>query len=469
MNIEEKINEIVDRVLNEELSKRIEDTIEMVTEAEDRDEFDGRKSKVVGVYSNIKKQRMEEGVCESCGKEICECGSEMAEEEVEEGNAFSAARAEAIKKGEDSFEVDGKTYPVEGEEDELNEDWDDAFLSIGDMGWHNRQDKKYDGDFDFDYDEEDIDSYDDLMSMFGDKQRWFEPEGTNTLSIRDNGRGMFDMYKEKYGQPFKLRKRRPMGEEAKPDFLDLDKDGDKKEPMKKAAKDAKNESTKKVVTLSESEMIELIQRLVMEQKEAIGMKETEKTLKDSKKVNDEAMKEVNKKMADYVKPGSNEKYDAEPTDFPKGNGEMGEEDKMMYHASDAVEEYIDQIARSGGQENLEYDAIKPDEEWIEMNIMGDSKTGNSQEYANAVKTDANEKVNDRRKKNWLAQLKKQSYNKAVQPVEDVAGRKKSDKPAMSPDEVMSAIAEGTDTKKSKKINEDIERIKGMFGYNQKTQ
>lgn len=33
-------------------------------------------------------------------------------------------------------------------------------------------------------------------------------------------------------------------EEAKPDFLDLDKDGDKKEPMKKAAKDAekKNEA-----------------------------------------------------------------------------------------------------------------------------------------------------------------------------------------------------------------------------------
>ena len=174
-------------------------------------------------------------------------------------------------------------------------------------------------------------------------------------------------------------------------------------------------------------------------------------------------------MADYVKSGSNEKYNAEPTEFPKGNNKMGDEEKMMYHASDAVEEYIDQIARSGGQENLEYDAIKPDEEWIEMNIMGDSKTGNSQEYANAVKTDANEKVNDRRKKNWLAQLKKQSYNKAVQPVEDVAGRKKSDKPAMSPDEVMSAISEGTNEKKTKRVNEDIQRIKGMFGYNQKTQ
>ena len=31
-------------------------------------------------------------------------------------------------------------------------------------------------------------------------------------------------------------------EAAKPDFLDLDKDGDKKEPMKQAAKDAKGDS-----------------------------------------------------------------------------------------------------------------------------------------------------------------------------------------------------------------------------------
>ena len=35
------------------------------------------------------------------------------------------------------------------------------------------------------------------------------------------------------------------GKKAKPDFLDVDKDGDKKEPMKKAAKDAKEETGKK--------------------------------------------------------------------------------------------------------------------------------------------------------------------------------------------------------------------------------
>ena len=339
MNIEDTINKIVDKILNEELSKKIDGAVETISEEmgkmpEDRSEFDGRDSEVVGVDSDIKKQRMEE---------------EMDEEEMEEGNAFSAARAEAIEKGEDSFEVDGKTYPVKGEEDEVKE------------------------------------------------------------------------------------------------------------------------SKKKTVTLSESEMIELIQRLVMEQKDAKGLKDTEKVLKDSKKVNDEAMADVNKKMKDYVKAGSNEGYEENPEGFPKGNGEMGEEDKMMYHASDAVEEYIDQIARSGGMENLEYDSIKPDEEWIKMNIMGDSKTGNSAEYANAVKTDANEKVNARREKNWLAKLKKDSYKKSVQPVEDIAGRKKGEKPAMSPDDIMSALSENVDDKQKTKINEEIEKVKSMLSYSRKTQ
>jgi len=306
---------------------------------EDRDDFDGRDSEVVGVYSNIKKQRMEE-------------------DELEEGNAFSEARCKAICAGDDSFEVDGKEYEV--------------------------------------------------------------------------------------------------------------KDADEKDKESCGCKKM-NESNKKVVTLSEEEMIELIQRLVIEEKAAKGLKDTEKTLKASAKVNDEAMKEVNKKMKDYVKAGSNDGYEENPKGFPKGNGEMGDDDKMMYHASDAVEEYIDQIARSGGMENLEYDAIKPNEDWIEMNIMGDSKTGNSQEYANAVATDANEKVNDRRKKNWLAKLKKQSYQKAVQPVEDFAGSKKSDKAAMSPDEVMAAISENIDDKKKVKINEEINKMKSIFTYNNKTQ
>ena len=90
MNIEETINNIVDRILNEELSKKMEEAVDAVSEdmgkmPEERDEFDGRDSEVVGVDSDIEKQRMEE---------------EMGEEEVDEGNAFSGARDEAIKNGE---------------------------------------------------------------------------------------------------------------------------------------------------------------------------------------------------------------------------------------------------------------------------------------------------------------------------------------------------------------------------------
>ena len=39
----------------------------------------------------------------------------LDEDEVEEGNEFSGARDDAIKAGKDSFEVDGKTYPVKGD------------------------------------------------------------------------------------------------------------------------------------------------------------------------------------------------------------------------------------------------------------------------------------------------------------------------------------------------------------------
>src|SRR5210317_1020439 len=42
------------------------------------------------------------------------------------------------------------------------------------------------------------------------------------------------------------KKEAKVKEAAKPDFLDMDKDGDKKEPMKKAAKDAKKDKKEEV-------------------------------------------------------------------------------------------------------------------------------------------------------------------------------------------------------------------------------
>ena len=138
---------------------------------------------------------------------------------------------------------------------------------------------------------------------------------------------------------------------------------------------------------------------------------------------------------------------------------------MMYTASDGVEEYIDQIARSGGMENLDYDQIKPDEEWLDMNILGSSETGNNPEWANAVKTDTGEKVKDRMDKNILAKLKKQSYNKAPQPVTDYSGKKRH-ADSMAGIEV----SESVNTIKDKvRVNEDIDKMKKLFSHNYKTQ
>jgi hypothetical protein len=65
-------------------------------------------------------------LCPECGgvlKEgICEagCGS-MKEEDVDEGNEFTGALADAREKGEDTFKVDGKTYKVEEVKESVKE------------------------------------------------------------------------------------------------------------------------------------------------------------------------------------------------------------------------------------------------------------------------------------------------------------------------------------------------------------
>ena len=56
----------------------------------------------------------------------------LDEDEVEEGNEFSGERDKAIKAGKDSFEVDGKTYPVKGDKNESLEESDiDQIAEVG--------------------------------------------------------------------------------------------------------------------------------------------------------------------------------------------------------------------------------------------------------------------------------------------------------------------------------------------------
>ena len=377
-------------------------------------------------------------------------------------------------------------------------------------GFFDEKDRQFKGDFDFDYDEEEFDNFDDFDSKYGGKQMMF--------ARGDEGRKYFDMYKNKFKSPFRVRTRRMEEQETEEGnaftgaLAKAKEDGessfnvDGKKYSVKEAKEIKrrilsksksgkklsiaeskllkqvnlaislNESKNKNLMLTEDELIDMIERIVNEQEKenkvkgnikvekAKGTVETDKVLRADKGENDDYLKLVTKKMKDYLKDGSKGEYNANPEFFPKGNGQLAKMVKKAYEPTEDVEEYIEDFAYGGGMENLDYDEIKPNEEWMENTIEGSSKTGNSQDYANAEKTEFGKKLNAKRKRNAFSQEKKQSYKKSNQPTtkgEESKVEKKSDK--------MFAKLESTEDKKTKLVNEQMEKMKNLISYSRKTQ
>jgi hypothetical protein len=380
-----------------------------------------------------------------------------------------------------------------------------------DHGWFDQDDRAHTGEFDFDFDEEEFEDFPSMYEKHGKQTKWFAPG--------KEGQRYFDTYKEKFGSPFKVRTRRDMGEQETEEgneftekLMQAREDGDKtmevggKTLPVKEAKEIKrrilakskggkklsiresqflkqvnlalslNESKKGNLMLTEDELISMIEKIVNEQEKenkvkgnikvekAKGTTETDKILRADKNENDDYLKLVTKKMKDYLKDGSKGEYNANPEFFPKGNGQLAKMAKKAYEPTEDVEEYIEDFAYGGGMENLDYDEIKPNEEWMEKTIEGSSKTGNSQDYANAEKTEFGKKLNAKRKRNAFSQEKKQSYQKSNQPTtkgEVSKVEKKSDK--------MFAKLESTDDKKEKLVNEQIDKMKKFIDYDRKTQ
>lgn len=302
-----------------------------------------------------KKERKEgKGECMECGK------SSMEEEEMEEGNAFSGALADAKKDGKSSFSVDGKKYPV-------------------------KESKKQNVD--------------------------------NTL------------YKLEY--------------------------------------------INETALFTEDEIIDIIEGIIKEEsktkdtikkgKTPAGYVAYEKSHKGSKKEEDDYMKSVQKKMKDYLKDGSKGDYDMNPKNFPMGNGEIEKMEKMAYVPSNAVQDYVDNFT-AAGLENLDYDEIQPNEDWVKDNVEGSSRTGNNPEWANAVETPTNKKRNTIRKDNLLAKLKRKAYNKSAQPVVNDKSGSETDKAS----KIMMKL-ESTEDKTTKKLNEESIRMKSLMGYEDRTQ
>lgn len=226
--------------------------------------------------------------------------------------------------------------------------------------------------------------------------------------------------------------------------------------------------SKKSIQMTESEMIEFIERIVLQEEEKLksmgktkGLNVYQKAHTASGKENKEYLQSVVKKMKEYLKDGSKGDYDMNPEIFPKGNGELAKMDKKAYTPSDAVQDYTDNLT-AAGQENLDYDEIHPNEKWVDDNVEGSSRTGNNPEWANTGKSDINKKRNKVRKDNMLAKIKRKAYNKAPQPIlQDKSGDDSGSKLMMK--------LESTDEKTQQKINEEFDRMKNLIGYNQKTQ
>ena len=204
------------------------------------------------------------------------------------------------------------------------------------------------------------------------------------------------------------------------------------------------ESNKRTLRLTESELVSLISKMVSES--TPGIEVTKRAQKGSKKENDDYMKEVGKKLKKSAS------FDgADNPKFPKQNGK-GE--KMAINATPEQDEYT-ATHRGGTLADLDYDQ-EPSENFkkrLKMALEGDTKMGNSQDAANVIKTDTGKNIGktSEKKKGIEKKAKEVSWGHSWK----------------SPEEVV--IVKESKTSMSSILNEEIERMKKMYRYDEKTQ
>ena len=373
----------------------------------------------------------------------------LEEDEATEGNAFTGALAKAKASGKDSFEVDGKEYNVNESEDK----------------WIQKTDMKKGA----------------LHKKLG------IPEGQKIPKSKLNSIKKDLMAKAKGDKKLsaadsKLLKQVNMA-------LTLG-----------GLKESKN-----TLKLSENELIDMIENIVLQEQSKVtdiaekdnfkmvkpqGLKKTEKAQGESKKENDDYTQDVVKKMKEYMKDMymGGKGYEENPDDFPQSNYDMEKEhNEMKYHPSDAVEEYIEAFAYPG-QTNLVFDEIKPEDKRIEKQLKGDSTTGNAvtgkdgKALGNVSKR--SEKVGERFKKNfdenlYGAEQMKASYKRQPQETIEVEGNGKSkgNLKSQGADKASSInkatkilnTLESVESKATKIINEDLQKMMNLISYDRKTQ
>ena len=200
------------------------------------------------------------------------------------------------------------------------------------------------------------------------------------------------------------------------------------------------ESKKKTLRLTESELVALISKMVSEA--AVPGIETQKKVRlASGEENEANLNDVKKKIKGQLEiPGGSN------PEFPEAN-KKGE--KVVVNNDEKEDEFVSNF-RGGTLLDLDYDS-EPSEEFkarLKKALDGDATMGNSHDAGNVIPTNTGKKLADRANKKEKEQEKAPMYEKDPTPTKEV-----------NESEVL----------KTNLINEDIEKMKKILGYNKKTQ
>ena len=199
------------------------------------------------------------------------------------------------------------------------------------------------------------------------------------------------------------------------------------------------ESKKKTLRLKESEMLDMIQRIV---KESVpGITVTKKAQTQSKKDNEANASDVAKKIKGVTTFDGNDN-----PEFPKP---IGKGEKVARKNSPEQEEEIEDN-RGGGLEDLHYD-IEPSQQFkdrLKKSLDGHTSTGNSQDAGNVIKSDLGKNIAKKVERKQKQRKDMVMYNKDVSPTKEVNESKNS----------LSSILE-----------EEIKKMKNIASYDKKTQ
>jgi hypothetical protein len=232
-----------------------------------------------------------------------------------------------------------------------------------------------------------------------------------------------------------------------------------------------NESMKKrIVTLNETQMAELLKKIIREAAEPTMDATTEKALSDSARQNADALKAVEKKIKDYLSFKGN--------DNPEFPNQIGVNSKKSAITATSEEEKEIDDNRGRGPQDLDYGEGEPTKEFqdrIEKALTGDSTMGNSQDAGNAIKTDTGKNMVKSMKRRRELHQKEPLNPRAAVPV-DTTEKNKPERPLNEEKEQKKVEKksevkpqENPDKSRSSIVEEEIKKMKRMASYNEKTQ